>query len=178
MALLPQAQKIFGSNDGGVVLANNQDIKDVNGRVFEQFVGGFDGFNIKSDIKKLQSEGVAKRYTECHGSGQANSKNKLSFVAQFRVGRVPARRPRPRVVLLVDRLVQHRRRGAPEALHFSAAAEAVELDGMARRAVATASAGRSSRCGRRSTGKARSCRAASPRARTSASLLQKRGLQL
>ena len=83
MALLPQAQKIFGSNDGGVVLANNQDIKDVNGRVFEQFVGGFDGFNIKSDIKKLQSEGVAKRYTECHGSGPANSKNNLSFVAQL-----------------------------------------------------------------------------------------------
>jgi arylsulfatase A-like enzyme len=83
MALLPQAQKIFDSNGGGVVLANNHDIKGVNGRFFEQFVGGFDNFNIKSDIKKLQSEGVAKRYTECHGSGPANSKNNLSFVAQL-----------------------------------------------------------------------------------------------
>lgn len=83
-ALLPHAQTLIdNTNGGGVVLANNMDIEGVNGRFFEQFVGGFDGFSVRGDIAKLQAEGAAERFTECHGSGPASKKNKLGFVRQL-----------------------------------------------------------------------------------------------
>ena len=51
-ALLPHAQRIFdNTKGGGVVLANNMDIAGVNGRFFEQFVGGFDSF---ADIGRIR----------------------------------------------------------------------------------------------------------------------------
>jgi hypothetical protein len=84
-ALLPHAQKLIDNTTGarGVVLANNMDIAGVNGRFFEQFVGGFDAFNVKGDIARLQAEGAAERFTECHGSGPVSGTNRLGFVGQL-----------------------------------------------------------------------------------------------
>ena len=71
--LFPAAQKIFGST--GIVLANNMDFPQPDGsngndgRFFEQFIGGFDGYNVRQDIAKLQHEAFVGRFTEAHGDG-------------------------------------------------------------------------------------------------------------
>jgi hypothetical protein len=73
--LFPAAQKILGGT--GVVLANNMDFPQAdgslgnNGRFFEQFIGGFSGYNVRGDIAKLQREAAVGRFTEAHGGGPA-----------------------------------------------------------------------------------------------------------
>ena len=72
-AMIVKAQQIFG--DTGIVLSNNFDFPQPDGslgnhgRFFEQFVGGFDGYNVRRDIAALQKEAAVGRYTEAHGGG-------------------------------------------------------------------------------------------------------------
>lgn len=72
-ALFPAAQAIFG--DKGIVMANNMDFPTPGGglgnrgRFFEEFIGAFDGFNVRGDIHDMQAEAALGRFTEAHGSG-------------------------------------------------------------------------------------------------------------